>query len=107
MPSEKLTAYLNLVKAAEQQKFGKTEDGLIVRGLVAGLVWAKIQAHDTGLTPSEIQAAIQVGEYRNPLKTNPPPETNDYVPYNTESYWEAVYQEAVAFWASRRDGEEE
>lgn len=104
MPSEKLTAYLNLVKAAEQQPFARTEEGLIARGLVAGLVWSKIQAREAGLTPSEIWAAIQIGEHRNPSKANPPPDTHNYAPYDTESYWEAVYREALAFWASQESG---
>jgi hypothetical protein len=97
----KLDAYLNLVIEAEHQFFGRAENGVIFRGLVAGLVRAKIEAHDAGLTPAEIQAAIQIGEYRNPLKANPPLDTNDYTPYNTEEYWEEVYREAEDFWARR------
>lgn len=107
MPSEKLIAYLNLVNAAERQPFGKLVDGLVIRGLVARLVWAKMQAQEAGLTPAEIQAAVQIGESRNPLRANPPLDTTDYAPGNTEAYWEAVYREAIAFWASRSGGEEE
>lgn len=107
MSSERLFAYLNLVKAAEQQPFVKSTDGLVMRGLLARLVWAKMQAQEAGLTPAEIQAAVQIGETRNPLKADPPLDTNDYAPGNSETYWEAVYLEALAFWAARSGGEEE
>jgi hypothetical protein len=105
--NSKLAAYLNLVREAEHQRFGKTESGAVFRGVVASLVRAKIEAIATGLTDEEMQAAILIGEHRNPLKADPPLDTQDYFPFNTETYWEAVYREAEDFWASRVGGGEE
>ncbi len=71
------------------------------------MVLAKIQAREAGLTEAEMEMAVQVGEHHNPLKSNPPFDTQDYALVNTERYWEGVHAEAEAYWADRYVSEDE
>lgn len=105
MPNEnpKLSAYLQLVQAAETRECWQTADGQIIRGIAARLVSAQFAALDAGLTAAEMRAAVQIGEQRSQPQSELPSDFNPFEPSYTLAYWASVYREIEAFWERRYD----